>query len=58
MNTTILDRLDQKLQLSLNPRPPVGRKPVIDSLAQRLQAADGYMPADFQKDMSLLMRLF
>ena len=56
--TTILDRLDQKLQLSLNPRPPVGRKPVIDSLAQRLQAADGYMPADFQKDMSLLMRLF
>lgn len=54
---TILDRLDQKLQLSLNPRLPVGRKPIIDSLAERLQAAVGYNPADFQKDMSLLVKL-
>jgi len=54
---TILDRLDQKLQLSLNPRLPAGRKPIIDSLAERLRAAAGYNPVDFQKDMSLLVKL-
>jgi len=54
---TILDRLDQKLQLGLNPRLPAGRKPIIDSLAERLRAAAGYNPVDFQKDMSLLVKL-
>ncbi len=55
--TTILDRLDRTLKLNLAAPSAAGRKPIVDSLPERMKAAESYNPADFQKDMGELVKL-
>jgi hypothetical protein len=54
---TVLDHMDETLQMSLNPGPPASRKPIMDSLARRLGAVAEYNPLEFQKDMCRLAKL-
>jgi len=51
----ILNRLDQRLVLSLGPGPSGKRSPIIDSLGERLKVVSDYKPKDFVNDFAKLM---
>jgi hypothetical protein len=52
---SVLDRLDQRLGADLRAPGASGRKPITDSLAERLEAASKYKPADFRQDFAQLL---
>jgi Cytochrome c554 and c-prime len=51
----ILNRLDRRLFLTLDPGPSGKRSAIVDSLGERLKAAASYNPGDFVEDFQKLM---